>query len=80
MKLFLLALLIALGLVQMALASTGLDGDADADGAVTREQVRAAHPDLTAEACAAMEAIGEGALDAQEMTSARIAGQLPHRG
>ncbi|HBS50363.1 MAG TPA: hypothetical protein DEA05_09915 [Rhodobacteraceae bacterium] len=78
MKLYLLTAATVLGLGTVAMASTDLD--TDGDGAVTWEEVQAGHPEVTEEQFIAMDANGDGALDADELAAAREGGQLPENG
>ena len=78
MKLFLFTSLAALGMAQIALAST--DMDADGDGMVTWEEVQTSHPGMTEDQFAALDVNGDGSLDSDEVKAAQDAGQLPAEG
>ena len=78
MKYILLTTAAALGLSSAAIAST--DMDSDGDGMVTWEEVQAAAPDVTEDQFKMLDANGDGALDADEVSAAREAGQLPAEG
>lgn len=73
-KLAAIAALIAPALATGAFAQ---GADANGDGLLTIDEVQAVYPDVTAEAFAAMDVDGDGALNAEEMEAAQASGDLP---
>ncbi|MEZ5731277.1 MAG: EF-hand domain-containing protein [Paracoccaceae bacterium] len=73
-----LAYTIALGLVPagMALAATLAEMDADANGLLSMDELKAAYPDLTDEGFAAIDVNADGSVDADELSAAIEAGTI----
>lgn len=68
------------GLALIALAGPALaatQADADGDGRLSWDEARAAYPDLTEDAFAAIDVNADGELDEEEVTAAREAGMMP---
>ncbi|QIE44318.1 EF-hand domain-containing protein [Pseudohalocynthiibacter aestuariivivens] len=71
-----IVILIGLGaLAQSAVAATEID--ANGDGLMTIEEVRAVYPEMTAEVFSEIDANGDGALDDDEMVAGQENGLIP---
>ena len=71
-----IAIAIGLGaLAQSAAAMTEID--ANGDGLMTIEEVRAVFPEITAETFSAVDVNGDGALDDAEMVAGQEQGLIP---
>lgn len=74
MKKFLLTTVAAMTLSAPVWAQADLD--TNTDGMLSIEELQAANPDITAEQFAALDADGDGALNADEVSAAQASGQL----
>ena len=72
-----LALLATVALSVPAVILAQCSADANGDGVLTIEEVRAVLPDMDADTFSAMDANGDGALDQAEIAVAQEAGLLP---
>ena len=77
-----IVILIGLGaLAQSAVASSEetVEIDANGDGLMTIEEVRAVYPEMSAEVFSEIDANGDGAIDDAEMVAGQENGLIPDR-
>lgn len=80
MKNVILATMIGFGAAGAAYAQGLAEMDSDGSGTLSMEELQAAHPTLTAEAFAAIDANGDGAVDEAELAAGVEAGLVPTEG
>lgn len=75
MRTTVLSMISILGFAGAVTAATA--ADANGDGVLTLDEVRAVMPEVTAESFSAMDLNADGALDAAEVEAAQEAGLMP---